>query len=146
MADPLSILGAALGVVSLGLQVREEISSYCKAWRGAHAEIQEIADKAEALEAPLKALRVIIQEAQVSNPKDDIAYDLQSKIDNLRGGIRKVQNAVDLWKPALSAKGFGEKIRVQSKRAAYPFRKEALRRLANDLDGIQIGLQTTLHV
>ncbi|KAJ5995488.1 hypothetical protein N7481_002465 [Penicillium waksmanii] len=144
MADPLSILGAALGVVSLGLQVREEITSYCKAWRGAEEEIQEIANKAESLEGPLKALREIIQESQLSNP--GIAYDLQNKIQSIRGGIQKVQNAVDLWKPALSAKGFGEKMRAQRKRAAYPFRKEALRALANDLDSLQMGLQTTLHV
>ncbi|CAI7673747.1 unnamed protein product [Penicillium pancosmium] len=144
MADPLSILGAALGVVSLGLQVREEITSYCKAWRGAEEEIQEIANKAESLEGPLKALREIIQETQLSNP--GIAYDLQNKIQTIRGGILKVQNAVDRWKPALSAKGFGEKIRAQRKKAAYPFRKEALRALANELDSLQMGLQTTLHV
>lgn len=144
MADPLSILGAALGVVSLGLQVREEITSYCKAWRGAEEEIQEIANKAESLEGPLKALRDIIKESQLSNPS--IAYDLQNRIQSIRGGVQKIQNAVDLWQPALSAKGFSEKMRAQRKRAAYPFRKEALRALANDLDSLQMELQTTLHV
>lgn len=144
MADPLSILGAALGVVSLGLQVHEEITSYCKSWRGAQEEIQEIANKAEGLVGPLKALREIINESEVTDP--EITFDLRNKIESLRGGIQKVRNAIDLWQPALSAESFSEKIRAHRKKAAYPFRKEALRSLANDLDSIQLGLQTTLHV
>ncbi|KAJ5099022.1 hypothetical protein N7532_006023 [Penicillium argentinense] len=151
MADPLSILGAALGVISLGLQVRSEITSYCSAWRGAHDEIQEVANKAEALDAPLCALREIIPETELSDP--DVAYDLQKKMEVLRGGVVKVKEAVDRWRPALCAEttqkaesGLSARLRSHRKRAAYPLRKEALRTLVGELDGLQIGLQTTLQI
>ncbi|KAJ5176327.1 uncharacterized protein N7482_002204 [Penicillium canariense] len=143
MADPLSIAGSALGVLSLALQMREEIVSYCKSWRGAHREIQDIANKADGLGAPLQALQQIIKETQVMDP--DVADDLQDKIGILRGGIGRVKTSIDRLRPAVSPESFSDKVRAQGKRAAYPFRKDELRALANDLDAIQINLHTSLH-
>ncbi|KAJ5805275.1 hypothetical protein N7474_011162 [Penicillium riverlandense] len=144
MADPLSALGTALNVISLGLQVREEIVSYCRAWRGIHQELQEVANKADGLEAPLEALREIIQETQLTDP--EIAEDLQTKLGALRGGIERVQASIHKWRPTISPESVRDKIRAQGKRAAYPFRKDMLRELANELDSVQINLHTTLHV
>lgn len=149
MADPLSIAGAALGVVSLALQVHDDITSYCKAWRGAQEEIEDVAKKAEGLAVPLRALRDIIQDTQITNP--DIAEDLLSKVTILRAGVEKVQASVDKCRPDFQAvatdqSSFSDKFRAHRKRAAYPFRKDALRALAADLDGMQINLQTTLQV
>ncbi|KAJ5604460.1 hypothetical protein N7510_009614 [Penicillium lagena] len=135
MADPLSVLGTALSVISLGLQMREEIVSYCRAWRGIHQELQDVANKADGLEAPLEALREIIQETQLTDPK--IAEDLQTKLGALRGGIERTRDLPESVR---------DKIRAKGKRAAYPFRKDMLRELANELDSIQINLHTTLHV
>ncbi|CRG85434.1 hypothetical protein PISL3812_02496 [Talaromyces islandicus] len=147
MADPLSIAGTALSVISIALQVREEITSYCKAWRGAQEEIQDVARKAESLAVPLEALRDIIQDIQLTDP--DIAEDLLKKVDILRVGVEKVQASVAKCRPdfqAFAGESFSDKFRAHRKRAAYPFRKDALRALATDLDGMQINLQTTLHI
>jgi hypothetical protein len=143
----LSIAGTALGVISLALQVREQIASYCKAWRGAQEEIEVVANKAESLAVPLRALQDIIQDTQITNP--DLAEDLLSKVDILRVGVEKVQASVEKCRPdfeAFASESFSDKFRAHRKRAAYPFRKDALRALVNDLDGMQINLQTTLHV
>ncbi|KAL4897052.1 hypothetical protein BDV59DRAFT_83944 [Aspergillus ambiguus] len=147
MADPLSIAGTALGVVSIALQVREEIVRYCKAWRGAQEDIQDVAKKAEGLAVPLAALRDIIQDTQLTNP--DIADDLLSKVNVLRAGIEKVQASVEKCRPdfqAFAGESVRNKLRAHRKRAAYPFHKNALRALASDLDGMQVNLQTTLHM
>ena len=144
MADPLSVLGAALSVISLGLQVREEIVSYCRAWRGALQELQDVANKADGLETPLKALQQLIQETQLTDP--EIAEDLQTKLGALRGGIERVQASIEKWRPTVAPESVRDKIRAQGKRAAYPFRKDLLRELATELDSIQINLHTTLHV
>lgn len=147
MADPLSIAGTALGVISLALQVREEIASYCKAWRGAQEDIQDVANKAEGLAVPLRALQEIIQNTQLTNP--DIAADLLSKVQILQVGVERVQASVRKCRPdfeAFAGKGFSDRLRAYRKRSAYPFRKDALRALATDLDGMQVNLQTSLHM
>lgn len=139
--------GTALGVISLALQVRDEIATYCKAWRGAQEDIEEVANKAEGLVVPLGALRDIIQDTQLTNP--DIAEDLRSKLDVLRVGVEKVQASVKKCRPdfeAFAGDSFSDKLRAHRKRAVYPFRKDALRALATDLDGMQINLQTTLQM
>ncbi|KAA8651634.1 hypothetical protein EYZ11_004882 [Aspergillus tanneri] len=144
MTDPLSIAGTAIGVISFGLQVRQEITTYCRAWRGTYQEIQDVANKADGLEAPLQTLREIIKDMKVTDP--DIANDLREKLGTLREGIQRVHASIEKWKPDRDPDGFADKIRAQAKRAVYPFRKDVLRDLARELDGIQVGLHTTLHV
>ncbi|KAJ5673940.1 hypothetical protein N7462_009379 [Penicillium macrosclerotiorum] len=144
MADPLSIAGTALGVISFALQVREEIVAYCRSWRGAHQEIQDIASKVEGLESPLEALRQLIQETELTDPQ--IANNLRENTETLREGIERVKTSIEKCRPAIVPETLSEKVRAHGKRAAYPFRKEALRGLANDLDAMQINLHTTLHV
>ncbi|KAL3469151.1 hypothetical protein BJX99DRAFT_265470 [Aspergillus californicus] len=57
MADPFSIAGSTVGVVSLGLQVCNTLVTYCRSVKDADQDIQTIANKAAGLRVPLKTLR-----------------------------------------------------------------------------------------
>ncbi|PLB49942.1 hypothetical protein P170DRAFT_473519 [Aspergillus steynii IBT 23096] len=141
MSDPLSIVGSGVGIISLGLQVCKETVSYCEAWRVYDEDIQRIATKADELRLALKQLHALIEDPRLNDP--DTQKDLEEKAFSLESTVIRLHKAVGQLKPVLS-NSVPDKIRAQLKRASYPFRKDTLRIIENDLDGMQIALQTTL--
>ncbi|KAL2825341.1 hypothetical protein BDW59DRAFT_161817 [Aspergillus cavernicola] len=65
MSDPFSVAGSTVGVISLGLQLCNQLVSYCRSVRDANQDLQNIATKAAGLRAPLKALRDILEEEEL---------------------------------------------------------------------------------
>lgn len=143
MSDPLSVAGSAVGIVSIGLQVCKNIVSYCEAWRGYNEDIQRIASKARELQLPLQQLHYLIADPHLDDP--EILEDLERKALGLERTVVKLRQTIDRLKPVLSD-SVPDQIRTQMKKASYPFRKDTLREIANDLDGMQITLQTTLSM
>ncbi|CEL01110.1 hypothetical protein ASPCAL00702 [Aspergillus calidoustus] len=98
MADPFSIAGSTVGVISLGLQVCGLLITYCRSVKDADQDIRSIPNKASGLRVPLKTLRDILEEYEFSDTEahpwtlgstaqSDIRDDLNEK-DTLRDMIR----------------------------------------------------------
>ncbi|KAJ5382404.1 hypothetical protein N7517_000315 [Penicillium concentricum] len=141
MSDPLSVAGTAVGIISLGLQVCGEIVSFCQAWRGFDEDIQNIGQKANGLCMPLRSLRQLIKDFRTTDPT--IANDLEEKAKSIEEAIKRLKTAVDRYARTTSEQG---SLRFQLKKAAYPFRKEWLRDMADDLDSVQGVLATALLI
>ncbi|KGO45164.1 hypothetical protein PEX1_000030 [Penicillium expansum] len=141
MSDPLSIAGTAVGIISLGLQVCGEIVSFCQAWRGFNEDIQNISEKADAARMPLRTLRELIEDFHTTDPA--IARDLENKARSIEQVIKRLKTATDRYATGTSNT---ESFRLQLKKAAYPFKKEALREIASDLESVQAMLQTALQM
>ncbi|KAJ5370920.1 uncharacterized protein N7496_007012 [Penicillium cataractarum] len=143
MADPFSTASGAIGVISLGLQVTQQLITYCQAYRSYDEDAQRMESKAESLRRPLRALREIIEDAQVFNP--ELAADLSEKTLGLQRMVDRLKMAIDRYLPAIPEK-FPGRIKGQLKKVVYPFRKDGLREMFEDLDGIQNALHTTLSI
>jgi hypothetical protein len=143
MADPFSAASSAIGVISLGLQIAQQLVKFCQAYQSYDEDAQRIEYKAESLRRPLKALREIIEDAQISNP--ELASDLSEKALGLQGMVNRLKVTIERHLPIIPD-GFPEKIKGQLKKVVYPFRRGSLREMFDDLDGIQNALQTTLSM
>lgn len=141
MADPVSVTGTAVGIISLGLQVCGQIVKYSQAVRGQNEEIGNLATKADHLRGPLKELRDLIEETESSSPK--AAQDLEEKAFSLQVYVERLQEKVEQYKPISSDTVHG-KARSALKKAVYPFKKETLFEIDSCLDGMQTTLQTAL--
>lgn len=142
MSDPISLTGTAVGVISVGIQACQVIVSYCQAWRGYDEDIQSIARKADGLRTPLRVLRKMIEDTEKVNP--EIASDLKEKTMSIQRAVTRLKTTTDRYGPTLSPEA--SRLRSQFKKAAYPFRKQTLHDMANDLDSIRTVLHTTLQV
>lgn len=69
MSDPFSVAAGAVGVISLGIQLCKEISSYTEAWQGYDGDIQSIGLTAESLKIPLKRLRDLVEDTRLTDPE-----------------------------------------------------------------------------
>ena len=143
MSDPLSVASSAVGIISLGLQLCSQIVSYCQAWQGCNHDVQNMASRAEGLRTPLKKLRELIEDSRLTDPM--IAGDLEEKALSLQHIIQRLEKKTKEYTP-VGPKNTPDKFRVSIKKAGYFFQKDVLRDMINDLDGIQIVLQTTLDM
>ncbi|KAJ5520298.1 hypothetical protein N7463_000751 [Penicillium fimorum] len=137
------LAGAAVGIISLGLQVCQGIVSYSQAWRGYDEKIQNTRNKAESIRILLKTLRETIEELQQTRP--EVAADLEEKAMRMRSSIDKLRKIIDRFKPARS-EVFLDKVRTQLKKSVYYFQKDNLQDMQNHLDQIQNVLQTSLLI
>ncbi|KAF3385465.1 hypothetical protein F1880_002701 [Penicillium rolfsii] len=143
MADPLSTASSAIGVISLSLQIAQQLITFCHAYQSYDEDAKRIKSKAESLRLSLRTLRDLIEDAQVSNP--DLAEDLSEKALGMQHMVNRLRKRFERHLPTI-ADGFPEKIRGQIKRIVYPFRRDEVKEMFEDLDGIQNALQTTLSM
>lgn len=141
MADPISITGTAVGVLSFGLQVCGEIVSYCQAWRGFDEDIQNFARKADGLRTPLEVLRRLLGNSESTDVTS--SKDIEEKLQQIERVIKRLKESTDRF----TKRGSGDAaaIRAQFKKATYPFRRNGLHDMSSDLDHLQLSLHTILH-
>lgn len=142
MDDAFSATANAVGIISLGLQACDQIISYCQAWSNYSNDIQRLATKADSLRVPLKRLRDLIEDAQLTDPK--IADDLETKAFDLQDSVERLRDKLERYQPVLDT--FPDRVRTQLNEAAHPFHRDSLRDMENDLDGMEQSLQTTLEM
>ncbi|KAI2789740.1 hypothetical protein POX_d05237 [Penicillium oxalicum] len=153
MSDPFSAAASAVGIISLGLQVTQQLVAFCQAFQSYDEDVRRVEAKAQSLRRPLRALRDIIEDAQLTNP--ELAGDLADKALGLQRMVHRLKASVDGdpliqlipggWSGVpFAEKLVSEKMRGRLKKVVHPFRKDGLRDLFADLDGIQNALQTTL--
>ncbi|CAI7658879.1 unnamed protein product [Penicillium crustosum] len=141
--DPLST-GTSGGIISIGLQVCQEIFSGYQTWQGYDQEIQSIGSKAGSLLMPLNKLRDMIEDTRDTHP--EISKDLDEKALSLKSCVERLQAKFVHHQIDSVSKTIPDRIRAPLRKTAYMFRKDTLREMSNDLDGIEQGLQTALAI
>ncbi|KAJ5369911.1 uncharacterized protein N7496_006003 [Penicillium cataractarum] len=144
MSDPFSVAAGAVGVISLGIQLCKEISSYTEAWQGYDGDIQSIGAKAESLKTPLKRLRDLVEDTRLTDT--EITNDINEKALGLEHQVQRLEKKLNLIKPVFSDKT-SDKFRNKLKKVAYPVvTRDALRDIKSDLDSMQSTIQMTLAI
>ncbi|KAK4463255.1 hypothetical protein QBC42DRAFT_266289 [Cladorrhinum samala] len=144
MADPLSLTGTAVGVVSLGIQVCQGLFSYLQAVRGRHKEVQDGIAEAQALLEMFQSINDVLpdferQDRETAELLLSCLETNESKVLELKQKLDRLKRSVD---PATDLKG---KVKRSGKALAYPFRVDNMRELQNSvsrlLQALQMGMQ-----
>ncbi|THV50212.1 hypothetical protein BGAL_0160g00150 [Botrytis galanthina] len=138
MAD---VLGTAVGVVSLGLQVSQGIVSYYSAYRDQAEEIDGIAQRTQALHTTLKHLQASLRSLHSNHTSAVtlVAATVVSCADNIRTletTLQKCQLSVPI--------GTKGKICFLGKKAIFPFRQATLQRLENIVGKLQANVDMAI--
>jgi hypothetical protein len=147
MGDPFSVAGSAVGVVSLGLQVCQGLVSYINKYKSADKEVKNIKCKVEGLNLILQELDDLLKGVDGTDPslsgKFKVALrmitDCESGIEDVKITLSKIQSYSSEPSQAVFPN-----IKTASKRALYPFRRDALVDLLTVLEGLQENLDTAL--
>ncbi|TGO50978.1 hypothetical protein BOTNAR_0373g00100 [Botryotinia narcissicola] len=138
MAD---VLGTAVGVVSLGLQVSHGIISYYSAYRDQAQEIDGIAQRTQALHTTLKHLQASLRGLH-SNHTSAVAL-VAATVASCADNIRTLQTTLQKCHLSMPI-GTREKICFLGKKAIFPFRQATLQRLENIVGKLQANVDMAI--
>lgn len=65
MADPFSVAGSAVGVISLGLAVGQGLLAYYGPLKAYDEQIHDVSDRIKSFSSTLKALKAVLANAKV---------------------------------------------------------------------------------
>jgi len=139
MADPFSITGSAVGVVSLAIQVCKGLEWYLSGVKEAKNKAEQIAAETEEIANLLERLESVIGEV-----------DPSKSVSATRTGIVSCANAIatirNKLKPDDQAANGGIKSSLKrlTKRLAFPFKEADIKYWKDVLNTIQQSLQTAL--
>ncbi|KAL1970379.1 hypothetical protein VTN77DRAFT_5539 [Rasamsonia byssochlamydoides] len=124
------------------------IVTYCSSWKDHVRETRSVKEKADGLRHTLEALRDFIEG---ENPQNDaVLADVLDKVLACEGKIHELKEKLEVCTEnthsSSSRNNLQRVLHVQGKKALYPFRRDGLRSLKDDLDSLQTNLNTALQV
>ena len=144
MADPLSVAGSAVGIISLSLTVCQGLIQYYVSWKGCNQHIDRLV---KSLQMFLRTLE-LLNKAIISSPfKVNVVACIEENIDSCRNGVDVLQKKLDKVKSIeVPDQSIYSKIITQGKRLLYPFKESTLIKLQETVSGLSDDLALAMNV
>ncbi|XXG97870.1 hypothetical protein Hte_004184 [Hypoxylon texense] len=142
MADPVSLLGTAIGIVSLGLQVYGGLKEYLNAYRSRDKRVDEALRRLELLRNSLRIIGSIVfpSENEHKEPAEAVVSSLREVQADLQGLHDQLQKNKSLHPTNLI-----EKVKDKKKKLAFPFHVSYIDMLESVLERIVNNLLITMQ-
>ncbi|RYP57562.1 hypothetical protein DL770_010640 [Monosporascus sp. CRB-9-2] len=144
-ADPLSVAGSVVGIISLGLQVTQYLFDYYTAVNDLHSNITHTTQKLEQLLGLLEALRHQIDGRKYRADEQHLLKKIESPIQQCEECIQELNDEAGKFKQK-SAGNVLSAAKVTARRVAYPFRQSTLQKLDEDIDELVGQLSLALQL
>ena len=144
MAEPFSTASAAAGLISLGLQVCSGLAKYYQAWKSCSHDLDQIHHRLSQLSRVFDILESILPGIDPS--AEELVDDITRIIEPCRAILLRLKDIHSKCQKAAPNSTFGQQVQYHGLRTLYPFRRETLRSVGNDLTDLLANLNTALHV
>lgn len=136
-------LGTAVGIASFGIQICQGLLWYYDAWKGYDSDISNAYDLVTDLSKTLMLLTSTLQRVNIDKERAErVKGCLQGCVDALWKLEAERHNLKEHGTP----EGTREKVRSALQRSRYPFKKETLRKLKDNVAEVQERLKLALQV
>ena len=142
MAEPLSIAGSAVGIVSLGLTVVQSLIQFYSSYKNQDSELKHMVMNLESLgitfsliDKDLLDRKFQVQERGTVDKVENLIEECNEFIQELKEECSRLKQSASGTKGAISKAG---------KRLAYPFRKSTLEKLNENIGEIRANVSTAL--
>ncbi|KAL5315856.1 hypothetical protein ACEPPN_016729 [Leptodophora sp. 'Broadleaf-Isolate-01'] len=148
----MDIAGSAVGIISLGIQLCNGIISYYNGYRGQDADLDKTLQSLEtlkglliSLDAPLNGL------ASSSQAFIAPAVNVEECITQCNTSLVELQKYLDKCRDVLPAgseskRSLGDTFKIQVKKALFPFRRDSLDSLKDNVDRVMKNLNTVIDI
>lgn len=143
MADPASVVGTTVGVISLGIQVCQGLVSYYEKWKSFDDDIAHLHASIDGLRITLKNLEHTLPKFRSSNA--NIMADVEQKVVFSINGIRKLEEVLIKRHSSVSASIVQQKGYRLVQKTFYPLKKATIFELKSNLTDLEHNLKTSLH-
>lgn len=143
MAEPFSVAGSAVGVVSLGLTVCQGLIKYFSEWKSRESDVHAAIDQINGLTQTLELLQARL--AKLPGGHETVTANVESRIASCGEGIENLSRYLDKCHTFGTQADWKGKMRASKKQLFYPFRREALQDVKQTLRDLQQNLETALE-
>lgn len=134
MADPFSVAGSAVGVVSLGLAVCGTLVRYVQSIEGRHQAIKDTLSVIENLRLVFIVLKPSLE--SIDQQGDTAALPIHTCLVNCEGKVRDLEQFVAELEGSSSDGSIVDKIKDAGKAIVYPFQEDKLEALKESVDSL----------
>lgn len=121
MADPLSVLGGVVGLLSLGIQATEGLVKFYISSKDQHADIAQTTANLENLLGMFRCLNDTLQKREFRPDEQDLARNVRSYVNQCEDLIHKLQDECKKFGKFASADGsLKSTIQAVTRRVVYP--------------------------
>ncbi|CEN60941.1 hypothetical protein ASPCAL07612 [Aspergillus calidoustus] len=147
MADPFSITGSAVGIISLGLTICQGLLAYYGPYKSFHEEINEVASRVQSLNSLLTTLNDLIANSPTFHASPS-PQPIQAAIQSIQSCSLGLQKLEKMRIKCCSSYPPGNRPRStnQLNRILYPFRQDTLVKLGATVTWLQDNLNTSLSL
>ncbi|XP_014558784.1 hypothetical protein COCVIDRAFT_93407 [Bipolaris victoriae FI3] len=143
MADPFSVTGTAVGIVSLGLQTCQILYKYCSEFKSFPRDVEAIQRQIRGLQGILEGLREVKEQLEIDNhtPSSQLHMTLKECEEMLHELMRMVEKR----NPTSKLDNVQTQLRAVKERILWPYRKEDLKEVQSLLTRFQDNLALALQ-
>lgn len=142
MADPLSVAASAAGLLSLGIQVTQGISTYLDALKCRQEDLDVVSRKNDALRHIIGSVNSIVPSQQPLNrPHAAVRDCIAICKDELEG----LETLVAQLSGCKNTQTWKTRLQNQSRKLSYPFTRSRVQELSQQLDQANGTLQVALE-
>ncbi|KAK2794033.1 hypothetical protein FQN51_000942 [Onygenales sp. PD_10] len=143
MADPISIVGTAVGVVALGLAVSNSLISYYDAWTHCEYEVESILHPLRTL---VENFRLLEKSLNSGDFDPELTALAEKNIESCKAGIIALRRKLDKIQVGKVPEGIKERTRLAVIKSQYGFKQKTILKLSeivsNLKDDVSFVLQT----
>lgn len=145
MADPLSITGTAVGVISLGIQVTQSLVNFYQSYRGQDSDLLRMGERLDGLLEIFQSLEKTLSDRKFQADEGSLVESIENSIKNCDEVIQELQDEC-LKFEKISSKGIIAAVKGAGRRATYPFKQSTLQKLDEDIGEIRANLSSAMGV
>lgn len=143
MADPFSVAGSAVGVLSLAITTCQGVLSYYNSWDTQDQNISDAKGKIERLRRSLSALEEVLPKLPSSSV---IAANVEQSVLCCKEGTVRLEYFLEKCRKNPAPLSLIDKIHDFRKKAIFPFRQSSLDSLREIVRDLEDSLGTALQV
>ena len=145
MADPLSVAGSVVGIISLGIQVTTSLVNCYKSYKGRESDIIHMTGKLDSLLVILQSVETTLSGRRFHVDERSLIQSIETSIKNCDEMIQELHYECQKISRS-SSDGTTAAITRAGRRVTYPFRQSTLQKLDEEIDDLRANLSTALDV
>ena len=144
MAEPLSIAGSVVSLISLGIQATQSLVSFYKSYSNRDSELIGITERLEDLREIFHSLEKTLSDRKFQTEEQGLVERIETSISNCNELIQELKDECQKFS-STSSTGIKTVVKVAGRRAIYPFRRSTLQKLDEDISDIRDNLAAALQ-
>ncbi|PGG95177.1 hypothetical protein AJ80_10005, partial [Polytolypa hystricis UAMH7299] len=141
MADPLSVGGSAVGIISLGIAVCDGLVRYYRSWKDCGGDVEAMLESIESLMGSFQCLGPCLESDGLNK---DLVKQVEASIKLSRNRVESLDRELEKLKREANP-NMRQKIHFQSRRLLYPFKQDTIRGLGERVSSLKGNVSIALE-